>query len=50
MCKTYGMANEQKIEEIKQSIADWETKRDAGFNPAIVEEIIEKLKAELTAL
>lgn len=44
------MANEQKIEEIKQSIADWETKRDAGMNPAFVEEILTKLNKELENL
>ncbi|MBM7051960.1 hypothetical protein [Rothia sp. ZJ1223] len=44
------MANSEKIEEIKQSIADWESKRDSGMNPAIVEEILTKLNAELQEL
>lgn len=45
------MANLEKIEEIKNSIADWEAKKaaGAGFAPEVVEEILNKLKADLVA-
>ncbi|MDO4916391.1 MAG: hypothetical protein Q3974_02060 [Rothia sp. (in: high G+C Gram-positive bacteria)] len=47
---TDGMADAQNIENIKKSIADWQSKLDDGstpISPEIVEEIIAKLKADL---
>ncbi|GAA1740492.1 hypothetical protein GCM10009794_01860 [Rothia terrae] len=48
--KILTMANEQKSAEIPQSIDEWQGRLDAGADPAIVEEIIGKLKAELAEI
>ena len=45
------MANQERIEEIKRSIAEWEAKKAAGvgFAPEIIDEILAKLKRDLEA-
>ena len=45
------MANQEKIEEIERSIAEWEAKKVAGvgFAPEIIDEILTKLKKDLEA-
>lgn len=43
------MANLEKIEELKTSIAEWEAKKagGSGFSTEVIDEIISKLKADL---
>ncbi len=46
------MADPQKIENLQQSIADWQAKLDsgtAGFSAEVIQDIIAKLQADLAA-